>query len=388
MYSKTGMQSECRSGLTRVEVIVLILIALIVVTLLMPVVGRLREVSAQSECKARLRAIGIASHNYHNDFNRLPSGYYSAVRDHGNHTTYAEERGPHIGCLAVLLPYLENDAVFNQLCNTAITWPVPSLVPAGTRPLKIEDKTEYLAWWRVPENLLATSGRARIKAFTCPSDDVDDASVTTGIVSLQISNGSFAYVSTPNANLLGRTNYLGVAGAAGDFDRGRTRESFPDVQAWEGYQQSDTFERFIGCLYNRSTLTLGQLTVQDGTSNTLLFGETLGSTGVGPRTTAFTWLGAGTMGTAYGLGRGNRPGLNEAKPPPLGSMPAPDTTGASWFRFSSRHARGVHFCFGDASVRTIRFQRTAWPDLTNSGGNGSNWSVLQQLAGRRDGFNN
>ncbi len=382
------MKHQGRSGITRIEAIVLILIALIVLTLLIPAIGRVRDEFAISECKSRLRAIGIASHNYHNDFNRLPSGYYSAIRDHGNNTTYVEERGPHIGCLAMLLPYLENDAVFKQLGNTATTWPMPSLESAGTRPLKIENKTEYLAWWTAPENLLATSGRVRIKAFTCPSDDVDDDSVTTGIVSLQISNGSFAYVSTTNANLLGRTNYLGVAGAAGDFDNERSRNSFPDVRAWDEYQQKTFFEKYIGCLYNRSTLTLGQLTVQDGASNTLLFGESLGSTGTGPRTTACTWLGAGTMGTAYGLGRGNKPGLYDAKPPPLGSMPAPDATGASWFRFSSRHIRGVHFCFGDGSVRTIRFQRTAWPDLSNSGCNGSDWAILQQLAGRRDGFNN
>lgn len=379
--------NQRRSGITRSEAIVLILFITIIITLLLPAVRRVREVHAKSECISRLRAIGIASHNYHNDFNRLPSGYCSAVFEHGNNTDYAEERGPHIGCLALLLPYLENDAVFKQLRNTAAMWPMIVQESAGTTPLKVENKTEYLAWWKMPENVLPTSGRVRIKAFICPSDDVNTESVTTGIVSLQISNGRFTYVASEQAELLGRTNYLGVAGAAGDFDHGRARNTFSNDAAWEAYQQKTDFEKFIGCLYNRSTLTLGQLTVQDGSSNTLLFGETLGSTGIGPRTTAFTWMGAGTLGTAYGLGRANSPGLSDINLPPLGSTPLPNTTGASWFRFSSRHNRGVHFCFGDGSVRLLRFCKTAWPDLSNSGANASDWAILQQLAGRRDGLN-
>jgi len=367
------MLNHTRPGLSRVEVFLLIVIVLLIVALVLPAIQRTRTVYLDAECSNRLRAIGIASHNFHNDFNKLPAGYYSAVKEHGNNTKYTEDRGPHVGCLALLLPYLEQDAVFKQLCNTAVTWPTPSQDAAGTRPLNIDLKSESLHWWKEPGNLLATTGQLRIKAFICPLDDVDTASVKTGIVSLQIANGSFAYVSTPNSNLMGRTNYVGVAGAAGDFD-----DTNGEKSKWH---------KFLGCLYNRSTLTLGRLTVQDGTSNTLLFGETLGSTGVGPRTTAFTWFGAGAMGTAYGLGRGNETGLDVVAPPSLGSMPTLGTTGASWFRFGSRHSNGVRFCMGDASVRTIRFGNTAWPDLSNVGFNVSDWVLLQILAGRNDGIN-
>jgi hypothetical protein len=51
-------------------------------------------------------------------------------------------------------------------------------------------------------------------------------------------------------------------------------------------------------------------------------------------------------------------------------------------------AAGVQFCFGDASARTLRFDATTQPDLTNNANNTSDRAVLQQLAGRRDGFNN
>src|SRR4051812_11919375 len=100
---------------------------------------------------------------------------------------------------------------------------------------------------------------------------------------------------------------------------------------------------------NRSQLTLGQLTVQGGTSNTLMFGEGLGGNGVDARVHVWTWFGVGTMGTGYGLGRSNLPNVSDA-PPALGAIPSANQMGAHWYRFSSRHSAGVQFCFGDASV--------------------------------------
>jgi hypothetical protein len=116
---------------------------------------------------------------------------------------------------------------------------------------------------------------------------------------------------------------------------------------------------------NRSNLSLGQITVKDGTSNTLMFGEGIGGTGVGDRNYVFTWAGCGAMPTAWGLGRGNR---------------VPLEGGSEWYRFSSRHVAVVQFCFGDGSVRGLRYGTTTRffsPD----------WYVLAQLSGVNDGWN-
>jgi prepilin-type processing-associated H-X9-DG protein len=69
-------------------------------------------------------------------------------------------------------------------------------------------------------------------------------------------------------------------------------------------------------------------------------------------------------------------------PPALGVAPPPGMDGAHWYRFSSRHAGGVQFCFGDCSVRMVRFGATTQPSLNP----GSDWWLLQQLSGRRDGM--
>jgi len=87
----------------------------------------------------------------------------------------------------------------------------------------------------------------------------------------------------------GPTNYAGVAGAAGDFDT---------VAGPAGL-----FAQWIGTMYNRSEATLGQLTVQDGTSNTLLFGESLGGQGIGFARFRLGLDGLRRDGHRLGLGR-------------------------------------------------------------------------------------
>jgi prepilin-type processing-associated H-X9-DG protein len=70
----------------------------------------------------------------------------------------------------------------------------------------------------------------------------------------------------------------------------------------------------------------------DGSSNTLLFGETLAGTSYPgqQRDFALTWMGAGCMATDW-----------ELQEP------------ANWYNYSSRHIGMVQFCFGDGSVRGV-----------------------------------
>jgi prepilin-type processing-associated H-X9-DG protein len=143
---------------------------------------------------------------------------------------------------------------------------------------------------------------------------------------------------------LGRTNYMGVAGC--------------------GSGTHPPFSKYEGIYTNRVEHTLGQISIQDGTSHTLLYGENCGSFWQSkPFTMDICWMAGGGLGTYLGLHRGRD---------------------APLIAFSSYHSAGVQFCFADGSVRTVRYGNTRW-DGNLSTPFPSDWHLLQQLAGWRDG---
>lgn len=330
-----------RRGFTLIELLVVIAIIALLMALLLPAVQKVREAANKMLCGSNLRQIGIASHNYHNDYLRLPPGNYGhlAAPDTDPNAQYA-------GTLVDLLPYLEQDNVQKMLL------------------LELGLKKGDLNWWLRSQNYQAAL--TRMKMFKCPSDTLDET--TTGGVFLYVyaEGGGFPAITRNSGQdqQLGRTNYCGVAGAGG---RGA---AVPCPNPLGLVPAPGTFATYEGIMCNRTDNTLGQLTVQDGTSNTLMFGEALGGTGIGARNFAFTWFGAGGLGTGLGLGRAN-------SDPILGG-------GADWYRFSSRHPAVVQFCFGDCSTRGVRFGATAW---LGAGMPSTDWQLLQQLAGRKDGYN-
>jgi prepilin-type N-terminal cleavage/methylation domain-containing protein/prepilin-type processing-associated H-X9-DG protein len=360
-----------RPAFTLIELLVVIGIIVLLMALLLPAVQKVREAANKMLCASNLRQLGIAAHNYHIDFQKLPPGYYGPMRENGGTNVdpaTSPERGPWVGCLVALLPYVEQDNLYQQLWKTQLNYPNPMPEVLGP-PISLKLRQERFGWWTALGNIQANSGQVRLKIFKCPSDTTDEATVEGVILTTHVANG-FVIALHPEgignpayADALGRTNYTGVAGAAGNSD-------VPNFYGtWEG----------VMC--NRSTLTLGQLAAQDGTSQTLMFGEGLGGNGVGARLHSWSWFGVGAMGTGYGLGSGKVPA--DDQPPALGVMPPPGQDGAHWYRFSSWHSGGVQFCFGDGSVRTIKFGSTTQPSLSPT----SDWAVLQQLAGKRDGMN-
>src|SRR5262245_57590926 len=135
-----------RQGFTLIELLVVIAIIAILIALLLPAIQKVREAANKMRCGNNLHQIAIATHNYHGDFDKLPPGYFGPVRAHGGNTIYNANRGPWVSCLVLLLPYLEQDNVFKQLCGTAQTWPVPgSSSSTGMRTLKCTHKQRYTA---------------------------------------------------------------------------------------------------------------------------------------------------------------------------------------------------------------------------------------------------
>jgi prepilin-type N-terminal cleavage/methylation domain-containing protein/prepilin-type processing-associated H-X9-DG protein len=342
-----------RTGFTLIELLVVIAIIAVLIGLLLPAIQKVREAANRITCSNNLKQLGLAAHNYNSANGHLPPGYLGPQVWTDLSQPRAEQN---VGCLVYLLPYMELDNLAQRLT------------------VNLDPKVVSARWWTLDADW--TWAQTKIKIFTCPSDNVNDVQVNIGVAgSIRLLNGpnsgqvsawaQLIYFTAPDTQRPeGRTNYTGVAGANGwDF--------LPSFTTDPASSNTD-IKPFVGVFGNRTSVALSS--IPDGTSNTLMFGEALGGpfTG-GTRDFAYSWMGVGALPTKFGLGQPSQPyGAN---------LP-----GASWPTFSSRHPGGVQFCFADGHVRMVRYGSTTIRDQrVSTPAPSTDWFVLQQMAGIRDG---
>lgn len=305
------LSQKKRSGFTLIELLVVIAIIAILIGLLLPAVQKVREAANKSTCSNNLKQIALAAHTFESSIGFLPSGLYGPPMGTNIAVTSISTTGAScVGPLAVLLPYLEQDNLYNQMTINLD----PNI--AG-QP----------AWWGSANNWAAS--QYFIKTFICPSDQQIRSVTTTRTLACYYSQPYTFYNVGFNANYptVGRTHYLPVAGMIG-----RIGDAY--------------YDSYAGIFVNRSQLTLA--TISDGSSNTLAFGETLGGSTTGStRYIANTWMGASGFPSYWGL--------------------APGRT-AQWYQWSSAHTSGINFAYGDGSIRQVRFSAnlTAFQNATGA----------------------
>lgn len=282
--------SRKRTAFTLVELLVVIAIIGILVALLLPAVQAAREAARRMQCSNNLKQLGLAAHNFHGALSRLPPGYLGPVPASDNIGSDQV-----VGVLAFLLPYLEQQAVYDgikidlRLDQRAPPWP-------GDAP----------TW---------TTAQYKLGFFRCPSDHPERSTKGT-IMCLNtyfelpstVTQGGYLVENSDGGGALGRTNYVGVAGGYG----------IVDVAVADAYR---------GCFHSRSEYNLAD--VRDGTSNTLMFGETCGGYDGNERLYSHSWMGSGCMAVFPGM------------------------KGKGWAQFCSAHGDMAQFCYADGSVRTM-----------------------------------
>ncbi len=316
--------AERRSGFTLIELLVVIAIIAVLIGLLLPAVQKVREASSNTSCKNNLKQIALAAAGYANaNDNLYPPGINS---------TYC------VGCLAYLLPYIEQDNAF-KLIPTNMFTPVnnppayiTSSAPGGTVAIPTQGE------WFANTNALQAA-TTHIKTFECPSDYIYTGESPNAPGTLwacfaityptlgEISGGGFGFGNAQSTlgsvagYNFGCTNYFGNGGFYGNItgniagSAGNPNTNPPSLACIGPY----TADWGI-----RST------DVKDGTTNTIAFGESVGGDGKGGHIVAFTWIGAGYLLGVAGV----------TEPP-------------EWGYWGSNHSNTCNFAYCDGSVRSI-----------------------------------
>ena len=297
-YSFEARGAPDRRGFTLIELLVVIAIIAILIALLLPAVQQAREAARRTQCKNNLKQLGLACHNFHDTYSRFPAGYFGAP-----HTVQPEPSGffdhQWTGVLPQLLPQLEQSNIYERIN----IWKGVDRRPDPINPGGVLPETGYFN-----DNQTFAVGQAKLSAFRCPSDpEIATAGMAAFMHTYEIgaSLGSVTLYYFDPPNVLGPTNYLGVAGALGNLSN-----------AWAPRK---------GIFGSRTKFNMRDVT--DGTSNTLMFGEATG----GPEFN-FAWIGCGLMPQAYGLS---------------------SSAVQNWYQFESFHTGIIQFTLADGSVRAI-----------------------------------
>jgi len=295
-----------RRGLTLIELLVVIAIVLLLLALLFPAVQFAREASRRSGCTNNLKQLGVAAQHFEDTHGIYPPGYLGPPQPDPDATL-----GQCVGVLPYLLPYLEQRPLAERLDQKSML-----NIRRGAPP----------NWWQDPETWRAA--QVWVPVFLCPSDTPETSSYALVYLHTYYDAANDqavlvggAYAAAAGGSSLARSNYVGVAGGMG-------RIGHAPWDYWEGVFTNRSRNRHASIL--------------DGASMTLMFGESRGGltgpqTGVQQREYAFTWMGCGTLPTAWGL-----------------SWDPASENGGEWYRFGSAHAGIVQFCFADGSVRPLR----------------------------------
>jgi prepilin-type processing-associated H-X9-DG protein len=303
---------------------VVIAIIAVLIGLLVPAVQKVREAANRMSCTNNLKQLGLALHNYHDTYNQFPHG---AIR-HGQ-PLYT------FGWAAKILPYFEQDnrhramLAFPSFRITSLSNPAGYTFNfiEGAQPWRVKVAPHY------GDSPLFTDP---IAVLICPSSELGKQSPDAG----------WAGHAEINANNQAALHYRANGGSPTlGFVAGRSPNA--TNQLYRGYTTS-------GVIYPESKVTITGIT--DGSSNTLLLGETssaLGATRTGMSNWGFIqpWTWGSYNYNDYSAVEGGYLMVDHKYvqyPINYKGVYLPNQT-----PYTSNHPGGANFVFSDGSVRFL-----------------------------------
>jgi prepilin-type N-terminal cleavage/methylation domain-containing protein len=321
-----------RSGFTLVELLVVIAIIGVMVGLLLPAVQAAREAARRMSCSNNLKQLGLAFHNYHDTYKQLPMAASPVVFPVGQ---VANSNWHGYSAHTMILPYIEQSVVFDQLRFNERHYSGDIVPPAAVSPLAVS--------------------RTRINTFICPSDKDFPSTTDIGWNNYAVCHGSnLGYnVALANANgmftrqknqkfsdvLDGLSNTI----MTGEFNKGDNTSGRFDIQGGD-------FANNVP--YPSGMPEVSRLPLQPITAAMLVaYGDACNAAGPGSHRSpaGFRWIAPGQYNTSF----------NTVATPNWKYPACMDCNGCGQgdsrgiFPARSRHPGGAHHGLGDASVQFI-----------------------------------
>jgi prepilin-type N-terminal cleavage/methylation domain-containing protein/prepilin-type processing-associated H-X9-DG protein len=341
------IRARSRVGFTLIELLVVIAIIGVLIALLLPAVQSAREAARRAQCTNNLKQIGIAFHNYHDQFGAFPTGGITGVATGG-----AWNGRANLLCWrALILPLMEGGNAYNAINLNVET--TGGGVDGGA------------AWtaWVVVNN-----------TFLCPSDGENEGGlrpwggVASGLGQYPAGNPPInpatgqpdGRVPVSNYSLSFGDNYAGgVLNGGLPWETPPSVTTLPPGQPRIGHHgfwgTRDSGGRMRGFSDYRDLQTANIASVRDGTSNTIMVGETLPYRAADSNFYHFNGSSAGTtipLNWNSNTVPGNDPSclnLWQSASAPLGCRFSAAAKG-----FVSEHPGGANFVFADGSVKFVK----------------------------------
>ena len=329
-------------GFTLIELLVVIAIIAILIALLLPAVQQAREAARRTQCKNNLKQLGLACHNFHDTYNRFPcngnAGWLDIAGFNNNLITGINlGNSPTFGNLVFILPYLEQANLYNKLvqsrgledhgCNLASATTYGNYKPVEGQP-----------WYNTVD---WTTSQTKMPMFECPSDP---QVATTGrafwLYNASCEAVGIIWFGAVDSQAAGMTNYIGVGGnmnaieltSSGTACPAHTNPERVDVNG-DGVADFVNYKEMKG-VFGSARKKVNMRDITDGSSNTLLYGESTGGKNWGYAWITINWLPVFQMGSAA-------------------AQQGESSAGNGWANFNSWHTGGQQFCMADGSVRFI-----------------------------------